>query len=114
MVVRKTPNVNGGNTHKYETTWYCIRLGASDHFPDGQPVPAQKWKTLKPIWIRLGEGVSWAKAITFGPAKQTMLEAAEDFGAKRIVWLAQKNQTEFSKKSQDIESEKARVEAYYG
>lgn len=71
----------------YETTWYLIRLGASDKFPDGREVPAQKWKTLKPIWIKLGEGDSWAKAITFGPAKETMYEAAQDFGAEGIVWL---------------------------
>lgn len=108
MTKQNSPTTNGGNTHKYETIWYCLRLGAKDRFPDGHPVPAQKWKTLKPIWIRLGEGFSWAKAITFGPAKETMLEAAESFGAKGIVWLEPKNQTEVSENSQDTRSDKKR------
>ena len=101
---RKVPETTG-TSRDYEQTWYCLRLGGRDKFPDGRPVPVQKWKTLKPIWIRIGKGASWAKAITFGPAKETMEEAAEDFGAKRIVWLNKKTKNAVPEKSQDTRSE---------
>ena len=100
MTYRKTLK-REGNSQDYETIWYCIRLGSEDTFPDGNPVPAQRWKTLKPIWIRLGEGVSWAKAITFGPAKGVLEDAANKFGAKQIVWLDRKNRTVSSEICQD-------------
>ena len=92
----------------YEQVWYCLRLCAAETFPDGRPVPPQRWKSFKPIWIKLGEGVSWAKAITFGPTKQVTEEAAEDFGAERIVWLDKKNPNTFSETSQDSRSDKKR------
>ncbi len=75
----------------YETTWYCKRLSGKDTFPDGRQVPVGKWKTLKPIWIKLGEGLSWANAITFGPALGQLYDAAGSFGAHRIVWFDKKN-----------------------
>lgn len=74
----------------YETTWYCKRLSGSDIFPDGRLVPVAKWKKLKPIWIKLGGGPSWANAITFGPVLERFYEAAESFGAKEIVWLEER------------------------
>jgi hypothetical protein len=92
----------------YNTVWYCLRLGSTDTFPDGRSVPVQRYKTSKPIWIKLGEGISWAAAITFGPTRSVMEEAAEDFGAEQIVWVDEKNKTDFPEKSQDTRSNKKR------
>ena len=91
MLKRKAPAGKQGGATDYETTWYCKRLSGNDTFPDGRKVPVAKWKTLKPIWIKLGGGVSWANAITFGPALEALHGAADSFGAKKIVWFEPKN-----------------------
>jgi len=88
----------------YETTWYCLRLSGKDTFPDGRQVPVGKWKTLKPIWIKLGEGLSWAQAITFGPALGQLYDAAGSFGAHRIVWLEKKTGRINRRYFQDLQS----------
>jgi len=81
-----------GTSRNYKTTWFCIRRADGETFPDGARVNKMvKWTALKPIWIKLGKGVGWAKAITFGPTKSVMEEAAEDFGAEQIVWLDEKD-----------------------
>ena len=69
-------------------------------------VQVGKWKTLKPIWIRLGEGLSWANAITFGPALEQLYDAADSFGAKEIVWLEKKTGRPNSRYAQDLSSGK--------
>jgi len=105
LVAKKTVRrENAGRD--YNRVWYCLRLGSTDTFPDGRLVPVQRYKTSKPIWIKIGEGISWAAAITFGPTKSVMEEAAEDFGAERIVWLDEKNRTDFSENSQNTQLEK--------
>jgi len=105
LVAKKTVKRESAGKN-YNRVWYCLRLGSEDTFPDGLPVPPQRWKTNKPIWIKLGEGVSWAAAITFGPTKSVMEEAAEDFGAEQIVWLDRKNRTDFSENCQNTRLEK--------
>ena len=105
LVAKKTAKRESAG-RDYNRVWYCLRLGSTDTFPDGRLVPVQRYKTSKPIWIKIGEGISWATAITFGPTKSIMEEAAEDFGAERIVWLDEKNRTDFSENCQNTQLEK--------
>ncbi len=109
LLGRKAPNVEG-DIPDYEQIWYCVRLSSDDTFPDGREVPVKAgWnKSLPPIWVKLGEGISWAGAITFGAAKHVLEDAAKSFGAKRIVWLNKKNKTDFPENSQDTRSDKKR------
>jgi len=103
MTKGKAPSAKGKG-QDYETTWYCKRLSGNDTFPDGRKVPVCKWKTLKPIWIKLGKGLSWANAITFGPAVEQLHDAADSFGAKEIVWLEKKTGRPNSRYAQDMQS----------
>ena len=105
MYGRKTPSAKHRRTagQDYETTWFCKRLSGNDTFPDGRKVPVCKWKTLKPIWIKLGKGLSWANAITFGPALEQLYDAADSFGAKEIVWLEPKSRGANSRYFQDTQ-----------
>ena len=82
----------------YTVNWYCIQRADGECFPDGRPVPNLKRSAFarsprKLVWVKLGDGKSWHQAITFGPTVSTTEEAAEDFGAAKVVWLepVQKN-----------------------
>ncbi len=88
-----------GTGRDYTAIWYVLRLCGEDKFPDGRKVPLTNWSCIKPLWIKLGEGESWAKAITFGSSREEMEQAAEDFEATGIVWLDKKNKTASRKKS---------------
>jgi len=79
-------------TKDYTVNWYCIQRGDGECFPDGRVVPNLKRSALarsprKLVWVKLGEGKSWQQAITFGPTVSTTEEAANDFGAAKLVWL---------------------------
>jgi len=109
LIGKKAPNIEG-DIPDYEQTWYCIPLSSDDTFPDGSEVPSRAgWsKSKPPYWIKLGEGVSWAGAITFGATKRVLVDAAKSFGAKRIVWLDRKNKTAVSEIFVNTRSEKKR------
>jgi len=89
LISRKTDFADSTGIN-YEVVWYVMRRGNGDLFPDGRVVPKGRWSTWKPIWIKLGEGDSWAEAITFGPSIDELENAADDFGAKQIVWLSRR------------------------
>lgn len=82
----------------YETTWYCLRRSFGEAFPDGVLAPPKTRNSRKPIWILLGSG-SWNNAITFGCNQYEVEKAAEDFGAKGIVWLEPDKEPELSKEA---------------
>ena len=82
--------------HDYSTTWYCLRRSSGEAFPDGVVAPPKTRNARRPIWILLGGG-SWGNAITFGCNRFEVEKAAEDFGAKEVVWLEPDNEPEISK-----------------
>jgi hypothetical protein len=89
----KTEPQREGDCIDYETAWYLLRLSGGEFFPDGHAVPYKNHSGLKPIWVKLGEGTSWAQAISFGSSREETERAAEDFGATKVVWMDKKHKT---------------------